>query len=605
MASLADKNLPQAAQDQINQITANAQAGKISWSDANKQANQIRQENGADYTVSAKGTTTYDDNSTISNFKSGSQTSGGKASNLVNDWNSNANVSTDKDDYYSSGVTANMSRNQALAGQSVKQGQYTVTYNENGYAVKAVKDGGKSATSSVATTHANDSAYHQAAYQAALMGDWDLVGQYLNKISETFGKVGENDGYNTGLDLKAANLYGSELQNQFKYNAKDYYDSQYDKAYGNGSAAVWDATGGAIKSYGDLVAILGEQGAQQFVSQGAKPTSNTAAMQDLSAMFGMSGGTPSSAGMSGFSADMGNYGDLAKYLQDMYTSNVEAELAALKSAYDTNVAELESQNDIIAQQYRAARNQAAQQNELERMRFNEYAVAQGLNTGTAGQSALAQSAAHQGNLGNLWAQEAQSRADNELAMAQLAAQYNNTAQQAAAQGQAQLAEALYNEYVRQQEMAYEQQRYQQQVAQQNQDTAREYALSMLSNGAMPDSNTLAAAGISDSEALLWQALANGGTASSVQYSAAPSTQTAASPTVKRPGSGGGYNNGTLSTAQVKQLQADINKYLPEGQKIAEDGLWGSATSNAVGGMTADQYANIYYKQNSWSGRSDR
>ena len=80
MASLADKNLPQAAQDKINQITADAQAGKISWADANKQANQVRQDNGADYTVSANGTTTYDDNSTISSYKTGSQTSGGKAS---------------------------------------------------------------------------------------------------------------------------------------------------------------------------------------------------------------------------------------------------------------------------------------------------------------------------------------------------------------------------------------------------------------------------------------------------------------------------------------------------------------------------------------------
>ena len=68
---------------------------------------------------------------------------------------------------------------------------------------------------------------------------------------------------------------------------------------------------------------------------------------------------------------------------------------------------------------------------------------------------------------------------------------------------------------------------------------------------------------------------------------------------------GGYNNGSLTTAQVIQLQQDLNKYLPDGQKIAVDGKWGPATQAAAGGYTADEYAKVYYKQNSWSGRSDR
>ena len=66
-----------------------------------------------------------------------------------------------------------------------------------------------------------------------------------------------------------------------------------------------------------------------------------------------------------------------------------------------------------------------------------------------------------------------------------------------------------------------------------------------------------------------------------------------------------YGNGSLTPAQVKTLQADINKYLPEGQKIAVDGVWGANTASAANGMTADEYAKIYYKQNAWSGRSDR
>ena len=72
-----------------------------------------------------------------------------------------------------------------------------------------------------------------------------------------------------------------------------------------------------------------------------------------------------------------------------------------------------------------------------------------------------------------------------------------------------------------------------------------------------------------------------------------------------PGRTGGYNNGSLSVSEVMRMQQDINKYLPDGQKISVDGKWGAATQNAAGGMTADEDAAIYYKQNSWSGRSDR
>lgn len=69
--------------------------------------------------------------------------------------------------------------------------------------------------------------------------------------------------------------------------------------------------------------------------------------------------------------------------------------------------------------------------------------------------------------------------------------------------------------------------------------------------------------------------------------------------------GGGYDNGSLSTSEVKRMQEDINKYLPEGEKIAVDGKWGAATKKAADGLTADEYAKEYYRQHSWSGRSDR
>ena len=134
--------------------------------------------------------------------------------------------------------------------------------------------------------------------------------------------------------------------------------------------------------------------------------------------------------------------NLSKYLEDMYASNMEAELAALKNAYDQNVSKLEASNDEIAEMYRAARNQTAAQNALEVQRMNEFGVAQGLGSGSAGQMALAQSAAYQNNLGNLFAQEAQEKAEMERAAMDLATQYSNALLQTQANSNAQLNGAL-------------------------------------------------------------------------------------------------------------------------------------------------------------------
>lgn len=71
------------------------------------------------------------------------------------------------------------------------------------------------------------------------------------------------------------------------------------------------------------------------------------------------------------------------------------------------------------------------------------------------------------------------------------------------------------------------------------------------------------------------------------------------------GGGGGYDNGNVTSAEVKRMQENINKYRPAGQQIAVDGKWGAETTAATGGKTADEYAKAYYAANSWSGRSDR
>lgn len=484
------------------------------------------------------------------------------------------------------------SRHPEYAGLSVKQGHYTVTYNDFGYAVKAANDDGASANATMKTTHANDSIYHQEAYQAAQRGDWDAVGTAINKIAMAEGK----DQY--GYDMTNANRYYEELVNEFRYNANDYYNKRYDETFGAGSAAVWDATNGAIKTYKDLENAIGpDKAAQLLASKQAGTQATSPAYQELTPVSPQSGG--------GFTANLGgSYGggygsdisDASQYLRDMYAQQIAAELASLKSTYEQNLADISTQDDLISSAYAQQRNQAAAQNDLQRMQMNEYGIMRGLGSGASGQMALAQSAALQGSLAQLGTQEAQSLSDNALSLQKLTIAYRNAADQAAAEGNAKLASALYEEYVRQQELALQQQAaaqeqanweakmaYQQQqdaLAQQNWQAQFDY------QKAQDDLNyQLTLQKLYGSSA--------GNTGSTVRTSTPVKAKSV------------GYNNGGLTTAQVIQLQQDLNKYLPAGQKIAVDGKWGPATKAAAGGYTADEYARVYYKQNSWSGRSDR
>ena len=145
--------------------------------------------------------------------------------------------------------------------------------------------------------------------------------------------------------------------------------------------------------------------------------------------------------------------DLSDYLRDIYRQQMQANLSALEGAYNANVTRLRRQGELAPQKYDAMRNLAAAQNELSRRNFGEYAAARGLNTGTSGQAELARSAELQRNLADLGAQEAEASGNLESELTALEQQYNAAVAQAQASGNADLANALYQELVRRQSAA--------------------------------------------------------------------------------------------------------------------------------------------------------
>lgn len=135
-------------------------------------------------------------------------------------------------------------------------------------------------------------------------------------------------------------------------------------------------------------------------------------------------------------------------INNYYSAAQNAQLAALKSAYDQNIINTDAAAAKIPGIYQSAENSAAAQSAVSQKNFNEYAAASGLNSGAGGQATLAQNLALQGNLNQLETEKANALKDVETQRLSIQTEYQNAIAEAVANNELQKAEALYNEAVR-------------------------------------------------------------------------------------------------------------------------------------------------------------
>ena len=447
-------------------------------------------------------------------------------------------------------------RNPTYAGQSVKQGNYTVSYGQNGNVVKAVKDGGASATVQFKTTHANDSPYHQAAYEAAQKGNWDEAGRIMNQYSEQFGQTGEPG----VLNLKPANDYLGELKNEFSYNANDYYRGRYDSVYGEGA---WDGgTGTGKPVFNEYSQYL----VDQYNKAGKTPTSGAVMGQTSGQAVGTNGlqGSVFAGMQTGENAmnPYGAYGSFDEFLSEMgYSDYADATQQAIRAAVQQAINGYNQQIESTNEDSEELARQAYINMMMGGKNLDQQLAASGYAGGMADSQRIALQANYENDLNALERQRVATI--NELQRAITNAQLTGdmqTAQELASY--LQQVQGQWNNYVmNQQQMANDNYWRQQSIDADNQNRAREMALMIMQSGGMPDDETLSAAGISRAQA---QALLG----------------TTGQPVATPVRTGGGYNNGSLTSQQVRQMQQALG--------VTVDGLWGSNSSRAAGGLTADE-----------------
>lgn len=484
--------------------------------------------------------------------------------------------------YAQGGVTysvgADMSRRTDLAGKAQVSNGYTVFYDDNGYAYKAVKGvadytphqdinagNGSYGSSGAWTDNEMLSALDRqkiAEIRSQLQrGEitGDQANQAANAIRAGYGYTIDKNGLVT--DNGALSAVNDRRKQLGLSTGPESAELDYYRYLMETDTSPSAQGSGKVQSFGDYLAANGgtQAGSQQRVADinaGSTPASNFTAQ-------------------TGTSYDIGDGND---YLKELYAKKVAAELAALKSAYEQNTATLDARRAQIAPVYDIARNSAANQNALSRGAFQEMAVANGLNTGTTGQAALAQDVVLQQNLSQIDREQAEKTAAIDLQRSQLDTEYRNAIAKAEATGDAELANALYDEYVRQQNL----------YAKYGGQTSG--SVSGSSGGSTVVKPTLTASQV---QSALKNGIVTDDVISAFDYYYGQGAYdslygtgklragtTGAAKTGSKSSGKSSYSNGKLTNEQVKQLQ----KYYG----VTADGKWGVNSKKAAGGLTADQ-----------------
>ena len=141
------------------------------------------------------------------------------------------------------------------------------------------------------------------------------------------------------------------------------------------------------------------------------------------------------------------------YINDIYDRQKESTLRTLKSAYDSNVASIDTAKKALDTNSYEAKREVAGDAAITRQRLNEAFAANGLNTGAVGQANLALLNQKAANLNKIDLAKQQAQQEYDAQKAALMQTYQAEVKSAIQQNDAQRAQALYAAWKEQQAQA--------------------------------------------------------------------------------------------------------------------------------------------------------
>ena len=142
------------------------------------------------------------------------------------------------------------------------------------------------------------------------------------------------------------------------------------------------------------------------------------------------------------------------YINSIYDRQKESTLRTLKSAYDSNVASIDTAKKALDTNSYEAKREAAGDAAITRQRLNEAFAANGLNTGAVGQANLALLNQKAANLNKINLAQQQAQQEYDAQKAALMQTYQAEVKSAIQQNDADRAKALYAAWKEQQAKTY-------------------------------------------------------------------------------------------------------------------------------------------------------
>ena len=142
------------------------------------------------------------------------------------------------------------------------------------------------------------------------------------------------------------------------------------------------------------------------------------------------------------------------YINDIYDRQKESTLRTLKSAYDSNVASIDTAKKALDTNSYEAKREVAGDAAITRQRLNEAFAANGLNTGAVGQANLALLNQKAANLNKIDLAKQQAQQEYDAQKAALMQTYQAEVKSAIQQNDANRAKALYAAWKEQQAKTY-------------------------------------------------------------------------------------------------------------------------------------------------------
>ena len=142
------------------------------------------------------------------------------------------------------------------------------------------------------------------------------------------------------------------------------------------------------------------------------------------------------------------------YINDIYDRQKESTLRTLKSAYDSNVASIDTAKKALDTNSYEAKREATGDAAITRQRLNEAFAANGLNTGAVGQANLALLNQKAANLNKINLAQQQAQQEYDAQKAALMQTYQAEVKSAIQQNDADRARALYAAWKEQQAKTY-------------------------------------------------------------------------------------------------------------------------------------------------------